>query len=256
MFIFSDFFYGSHFRSTQDPISSSQQAQLEGLHELQASGSGPIRMSELNQRLGSVNGPKIIVDGMAEFHGYIQGIPTSFFGYQRKSPNLKHIIRRWLFTGTSEIRPDLITPEEDEAKKYGFTYQKVTIGSKFIMDDKDVNEIVKIFETLPQNAWLHFHCAQGKGLTSMLLVMFDITKNAPKVSLEDIAKRHFLLGSEDLLSSDVWRKGTYSEHQLKDRIQFLKNFYSFICQKKDGGLTSWSAWIQQQTKENLKNNVD
>ncbi len=239
---FDTFYVSGNFRTTQDPISSTQHVNLIGLRELRASGSAPIRFSELQKRTSHIKEPKIIVDGMAELHGFIKGIPTTFFAYQRKSPNLKHVLRRWIFTGTSQVRPDLVMTEEEEAKKYGFSYKKLTIGSKFIAPDKDIDEIMDFYENLPQNAWLHFHCAQGKGRTSMLLVLLDIVKNAPKVSLEDIVKRHHVLGSENLMIIDAWKKGSYTKKQLEERKEFLMKFYSFICQKKAGEIQRWSDW--------------
>ncbi|HUX78346.1 MAG TPA: hypothetical protein VMW10_01160 [Alphaproteobacteria bacterium] len=243
LYLSLDSFYSDGgFRTTQDSIASTQQVNLTGLQELQASGSALIRFSVLEKKLLPFQGPKIIVDGMAEFHGFLKGIPSTFFAYQRKSPNLKHIFRRWIFTQSKSVRPDLVTPEAEEAKKYGFNYIKLNIGSKSIPADKHIDDIIDFYEGLPQNAWVHFHCAHGKGRTTILLVLLDIVKNAPKVSLEDIIRRHHLLGSEDLMITDVWERGTYSKEQLEERKEFVKKFYAFICQKKTGGIQRWSDW--------------
>lgn len=243
VYISFDIFYGGgNFRTTQDPISSTQYVNLIGLRDLHASGSAPMRFSDLKKRLSHIPGPKIIVDGMAEFHGYIKGIPTTFFAYQRKSPNVKHILRRLIFTGTTSVRPDLVIPEAEEAKKYGFDYIKLTIGSKFIASDENIDEIIDFFENLPSNSWLHFHCAQGKGRTSILLMLLDIVKNAPQVSLEHLAKRHRILGSENLMTTDVRKNGTYTKKQLEERMEFLTKVYSFIVEKKAGGIQRWSDW--------------
>jgi hypothetical protein len=247
LYLFLDVFYRSNFRSMQNTILSTQEVDVTGLRALQASGGTYVRFADLQRRLSHIRGNKIIVDGMAEFHGYIYGLPTTFFGYQRSSsPELKHLIRRWIITGTTKVRPELVTPEAEEAKKYGFGYKKVNIGSKFIETDKNIDQILDFFDHLPQGAWLHFHCAHGKGRTSILLVMLDTLKNAPKVTLKDIVKRQYLLGSEDLLNTEVWKNGTYDQKELVARKKFVEDFYTFICQRKTGGIQRWSEWHRQQ----------
>ena len=76
----------------------------------------------------------------------------------------------------------------------------------------------------------------------MMLVMYDIFKNAPQVSLEDIVKRQHLLGSEDLLNTILWKKRSYTKQQLEERATFIKAFYDFMCQRKEGGIQKWSEW--------------
>jgi len=247
LYLFLDAFYGSNFRAMQDTILTTQQVDLTGLRDLQASGGTSVRFTDLQRRLQHTKGPKIIVDGMAEFHGYIYGLPTTFFGYQReKSPELKHLIRRWIITGTTKILPELVTPEAEEAKKYGFEYKKVNIGSKFIETDENIDQILNFFDNLPPEAWLHFHCAHGKGRTSILLVMLDTLKNAPKVALKDIVQRQYFLGSEDLFNTEIWKNGTYDNKKLKARKKFVEEFYAFVCQRKAGGIQRWSDWHRQQ----------
>lgn len=246
LYLFIDAFYGSHFRSMQDKVSFSQDVNVTGLQDLRASGGTSVRFLDLKRRLSHIKGPIIIVDGMAEFHGYIYGIPTTFFGYQREgSPNFKQLLRRLIVTGTTSVRPELVTSESVEAKKQGFDYRKVNVGSKFIETDENIDDIVDFYDHLPEGAWLHFHCAHGKGRTSILLVMLDIMKNAPTVPLKDIVNRQYLLGSEDLFDTTVWKNGTYTQKDLEARKNFIEMFYQFICQRKSRGIPLWSDWHKQ-----------
>jgi hypothetical protein len=80
----------------------------------------------------------------------------------------------------------------------------------------------------------------------MMLVMLDIMKNAPTVSLHDIVKRQHLLGSEDLLNTTVWARGTYTKKQLEQRRDFITQFYEFVCQRKAGGSQLWSEWKNRE----------
>ena len=248
-YLFFEAFFDRNFRTTQDTIWFNQQVDLTGLRELQASGGTSVRFPDLKRRLSHIKGDKTIVDGISEFHGYVRGIPTTFFAYQNPHPHWKYYIRRLVLTGTTEVQPKLMVSEAEEARKHGFSYIDIKVGSKFISSEKAIDEIVKFFDTLPKNEWVHFHCHYGKGRTSIMLVMFDIMKNAPKVSLNDIVKRQHLLGSEDLLNTVVWRKGSYTKEQLEERRDFITKFYEFVCQRKDGGTQRWSDWRHQHEQQ-------
>lgn len=242
MFLFLEAFYSWNFRTTDDNISSNMTINWTGLKELKASGGTSVRFPDLKRKLSHIKDPIVIVDGIHEFHGYIHGIPSTFFAYQHKNPRWKYFIRRLIFTGTTAVKKDLVVPESEMARQNGFLYYKVNIGSKFIASPKAIDEIVNIFDALPPNAWVHFHCHYGKGRTSMMLVMYDMMKNAPQVSLEDIIKRQHALGSEDLLNTTVWKKGSYTKQQLEDRAAFIRSFYDFACQRRAGGTQVWSEF--------------
>lgn len=246
-FLFYEAYFNSNFRTTNDEIGFAQGLDLRGLQELKASGGTSVHFSDLKRKLSHTNDPIFIIDGINEFHGYIHGIPSTFFAYQKPNPHWKYYIRRWIYTGSIDVHPELVVPEAIEAQKYGFSYAHLKVGSKFISSDETIDHLVKVLENLPANAWVHFHCHYGKGRTSMMLVMYDIMKNAPLVSLKDIVKRQHLLGSENLFNTDVWKGGSYAKKQLEDRKMFITQFYDFICQRKAGGIQDWSTWRQNQT---------
>ena len=178
VFLFFDAFYGgNNFRTMQDPISSTQKVDLTGLREIQASGGNAPRFVDLQRRLSHIKKDKLIVDVKCEYHGYIKGVPTTFLGYGVPQVGLRRVLRRFFLTGTTEERPDLVVPESEEAKKYGFKYVALTIGSKFTATDDNIDELVNFFDTLSNDVWLHVHCTNGKGRTSLILAMIDIMKN-------------------------------------------------------------------------------
>lgn len=247
LFLFYDAIFNRNFRTTQDRIPSTEQIDLRGLRELNASGGAAVHFLDLKRRLNHIKEPKLIVDGMTEFHGYLHGIPTTFFAYQARRHNWKYKVRRFLFTGTVKVCPESVVSEGDTAVKNGFSYINLNVGSRFIPSPEKIDEIIKIFENLPKNTWIHFHCHHGKGRTSMMLVMLDMMRNAPTVALHDIVKRHHLLGSENLLDTTVWARGSYTKEQLEQRRDFITQFYNFICQRKAGGVQLWSEWNPQNS---------
>lgn len=246
LFVYVDAYAGYRFRTTQDPIVTTEEIDLRGLRDLQASGGNIPRFPFLAWKLGHIKSDKMVVNAHATFVRYVKGLPSTLLGYQAKKPSLRHYIRRVCITGTPAVRPDLVASEAEEAKKYGFGYKDIYIGSRFTTPDKNVDEIVDFFDTLPKDVWVHFHCVHGQGRTSMLMAMMDIMRNAPQVTLKDITKRQYLLGSVDLLDNEVWENGNYTQEQLDQRKEFIEKFYDFISQRKEGGIQRWSEWKNQQ----------
>ncbi len=240
--LFTDDYTQAKFRTMQDAISSSKHANLTGLREIRASGGPIVNFPHLKKKLKRHKKNLIIVDGMWEYHGYINGIPTTYFGYQKQDLDLRYLLRRLIFTGTTRARPDLVTPEAKVAKSYGFGHKNIKIDSKALTTNQAVDEFVAFFDALPPNTWVHFHCRLGKGRTSMMLVMLDTMKNAPKVALADIIKRQHILGSENLSNTISKKGGTYTSETLTNRKKFIENFYEFVCQRKAGGIQRWSDW--------------
>src|SRR3989338_9682669 len=111
LFLFLEKIYSWNFRTTNDAISSKVSINWTGLRDLKASGGTSVRFPYLRWKLSDVKGPIVLVDGIHEFHGYVYGIPSTFFGYQQKTPHWKYLIRRLVFTGTTAVRPELLATE-------------------------------------------------------------------------------------------------------------------------------------------------
>ncbi len=241
-FVFFEAYEMKEIRTMQDEIHSTEKVDLTGLREMRASGGNLPRFPTLARKLRHIKENKIVVNAESELTGYFKGIPITLLGYNTKGPCLKHYIRRLVFTGTLKERPDLVSSGDQEAKKYGFIYKNLVIGSRFIVPDQYIDNIVTFFDNYAEKSWIHFHCTHGKGRTSMLLAMLDIMKNAPKVALKDIIRRQYLLKSVDLSDTVFWLNGGYSKEMLENRKKFIEDFYEFVCQRKAGGIKRWSEW--------------
>lgn len=253
-FLSTDRYSQAKFRTMQDQIVPHEELDLTGLKELQASGGAIVNFPELKKKLAHVKNTIIIVDAMRQYHGYINNdffteVPTTFLAYERHDPDIRHFTRRLFMTGTTHVRQDLVIFEKNLAEKYGFGYENISIDSRVVTPDEGVDAFVRFFDSLPENTWVHFHCRLGKGRTSMMLVMFDTLKNAPKVALKDIVKRQFLLGSENLFNTIARSSGTYYSSTLQKRKKFIEDFYAFIVQRKSGGIQKWSEWRKAQSFE-------
>lgn len=220
------------FRTMQDSITEYEKVDIKGLEELKIAGGPRLSFAEIKKKLSHIKANKIIVDG---------SIPRRDLKSKKFSFFMSLIFGNF-YTERLEDKSKTISYRTKEAKKYGFEYVAFQIGSKSPSSDSTIDEFVNFFDTLPENAYVYFHCEHGKGRTSIMLVMADIIRNAPKVSLEDIIKRQHLLGSVNLFDVSPWRKGTYHVKMLEERISFIRSFYRFICQRQTGGIQVWSKW--------------
>jgi len=248
-FVYIDAYSGNKFRTMQDKIANAEGVDMRGLEKLHISGGNVPRYPALQWNLRNVNMNKIVVNAETRNIKYVKGLPMTLLGYSSETPLFRHYLRRLLITGSLGVRPELIHTEAKEANNYGFEYKNVVIGSKFTASDDKLEEIVNFFDKLPEDTWLHFHCAHGSGRTSMMIVMLDIMKNAPQVSVKDIVQRQYLLGGVDLFDTVVWKHGHYTQAMLDNRKKFIEDFYAFICQRKEGGIQSWTEWNQLQKQK-------
>jgi protein-tyrosine phosphatase len=92
--------------------------------------------------------------------------------------------------------------------------------------DEAVDRFILAVRALPENGWAHFHCEAGRGRTTTFMALYDMLRNANRVSLEDIACREQLLGYDyDVLcpvGPESW-KAPYSV----DRIAFVRAVYNY-----------------------------
>lgn len=247
-FVFADCYTAyapQNFRTMQDSVLSMENINLKGLSELKASGGSAPVFRDLQKQLENIKLKKVVCDTRNQPYGYVKGIPSKYFCYHTK-PGLRHLPRRLIYTGTINKNPEFFREEAEEAKEYGFDHIKISLGSRYSTPDENVDSFVEFVDNLPDDTWVHFHCDRGKGRTSMALAMFDTMQNAPVVSLEDIIKRQHLLGSENLFDVEVREGGSYTAEMLESRKKFLEEFYSFICQRKNGGYQRWSEWRHQR----------
>ena len=73
--------------------------------------------------------------------------------------------------------------------------------------------------------------------------MYDMMRNARNVSLDDIVHRQWLLGGIDLL--EVNTKVPWKKEYAEKRADFIRKFYRYSKENKDGFKTTWTAWLKE-----------
>lgn len=240
----------------------------EGMDTLYVSGSSIATQLETAQMLQKLPADRlIIVDLRLESHGYLDGRVVSWYGaYNTSNVGLsqkqvekreKQLVKDTLngeaklarlngdkSVGTTmEVKVNqALTEEELVTDVFGVKYYRIPCADYVKPSDANVDQFIKWYKTLPKDAWLHFHCHAGEGRTTVFMAMVDMIKNHDKVSYEDIMKRHYLIGGQDIrsaTSSDPWKKKIYPE-----RAQFTKNFYDYVKANPEMKM-SWADWAKQ-----------
>ena len=142
------------------------------------------------------------------------------------------------------ITINTLESEQQVAEDAGFDYVRLTITDHMAPRDEEVDRFVSFARTIQPDEWIYLHCRGGDGRSTSFFAMFDMLKNADKVSFNDIIKRQASVSPYYDLSQ-VERKDPYLTKYYKIRLKFLKQFYQFARASLQGYSGNWSAWIKE-----------
>lgn len=241
--IMKDGIWVKHFRSTELVASDKlKNVDMTGIEKLRISGSNLIIFSDLKKKLSHIDGPIYILDLTGNGHTYYKEYPTTFLGLKKTRPGITFLLRQLLVNGFDPFEQELMEKEQVVAEKNGFLHKHLFLERRGVPTPEMVDQLMGFIKEIPQNSWVHLHCLAGKGRTTSVMVMMDIIKNGRQVELEDIVKRHHLMGGVDLFDTTVWDNGTYSQDQLTLRKDFIVNFYNYVNDPQGYGIHSWQEW--------------
>ena len=210
-----------------------------------------------------------MIDLRQESHGFVNSLPVSWhikhnidnFGKSTSEVEaieaerlnaLRNVETTFVPLGNADkktLKPVTIIPhftltEREAAEQAGMHYVRFAATDGQFPAPELVDEFVAFVATLPDNAWLHFHCQAGHGRTTSFLVMYDIMKN-PELPLEEICKRQHLLGGTNLLLE--LEGNDWDGKNTRDRAKKIRLFYEFVqgTRAEQIGLP-WSEWLEKQ----------
>src|SRR5437762_5644985 len=207
-----------NFRTTDNPLKSNEGDQLpasNGLADLHASGSGEFTTDNLKFVLAQAHGPVTVFDLRQETHIFVNGLPISWFatndwanvGRTRSEIEADESARVQSLKPGSEIavRPgeaikkadtasgtpqavilEQASTERELVEANRAAYVRLTVTDHARPLDDEVDRFIRAIRALPENGWAHFHCEAGRGRTTTFMVLYDMLRNATRVSLEDI----------------------------------------------------------------------
>ena len=141
--------------------------------------------------------------------------------------------------------------EQQLVRMAGIDYKRFPTTDHVRPRDEEVDRFVDFELTLNPGVWLHFHCRGGDGRTTTFLSMHDMIHNAPKVSVDDILMRQYLLGGVNLYAQPGDTK-SYEYPFAVEREEFIRSFYEYVRAAKPGGFKlSWSAYVARAHERSL-----
>ncbi|WP_333861369.1 fused DSP-PTPase phosphatase/NAD kinase-like protein [Clostridium sp.] len=248
------------FRKTTDTIKEDDDLpNLTGFSSLNESGSAQFTTKNIGLMKKAIDTmPIFIVDLREESHGFINHFAVSWLGEDGKNKGNKGLSKEEVLKNESkrlnsiklnkpitiknkEIIPTEVQSEKELVEKNKMFYVRIPVTDNERPSDEMVDYFIKLVKKLPKDSWVHFHCKAGIGRTTTFMVMYDIMKNAKQVNLEDIMERQVLIGGKNLLKPS-YKPGSHSS----ERSEFIKNFYEYAKENKDGFNTSWSQWMKNK----------
>jgi hypothetical protein len=263
-----------NFRTTNDRPNegSGEKTATTGLSDLRASGSGEFSLEGLKTLLPRMQGPVTVFDLRQETHLFVNDLPLSWYashdwanvGRTQADIEKQEADQVQSFKPGShvDVRPgqpvkhgdgSSVTPqrvtverastEQKIVENAGAHYVRVAVTDHACPLDSAIDEFVVAVRGLPQNAWAHFHCEAGLGRTTTFMVLYDVLRNANRVSLDDIVQRQKVLSKGyDVLQppdADDW-KAPYAANRSK----FIRAFYDYARANPNGRPKLWSEWLK------------
>ncbi|PIZ33357.1 MAG: hypothetical protein COY39_02825 [Alphaproteobacteria bacterium CG_4_10_14_0_8_um_filter_37_21] len=114
--------------------------------------------------------------------------------------------------------------EKNLVESTGAHYKRFPITDHQHPTDILTQDFIAFINSLPENAWVHFHCRGGKGRTGTAVFMYDVLKNKGNFEFPILLKRSLLFG----ISRNIFTINLMAKTKIKTskaRKAFLTEFY-------------------------------
>lgn len=234
----------------------------QGLDDLQVSGSANVDQSVLNNiekevksRNSQISNIIIlnITDEEESGNYYYKGIPITKFLYHKTSDgniitpienqSLFKRVRSYLYHLVYGFDKHLITSSQELVENNGFKFVRCQARRHHSLSSENYQCLIDVIKNVTKNDWIHVHCAAGHSRTTTFLVMYDIMQNANTVSLEDIVKRQYLLGGENMFITPK-DTGSWNPVQIQKRKENIELFYQYVKSHSDTDKFDSINWMK------------
>ncbi len=267
-------------------IADAYQGNTVGIKELAISGSeepsekGWKDISDyISRHKSSRSQPVLVLDLRQESHGYLNGkaitLVSEYDWINKGKGNNQSLTdqENWLkslrvqkkirgvlssqqfaakeYSNGRTVSVKVVKNEKDLVSGLGFEYHRLYVTDHAAPFDSEVDAFLTIIKNAPKDTWFHIHCRGGKGRTTSFFVMYDMLKNADKVSFEEIIARHASIPPYYNLF-EVNRADPFLTPYYEQRLLFLSHFYQFAQQFLKGYQGTWSRWSASNSTDFVK----
>jgi hypothetical protein len=153
--------------------------------------------------------------------------------------------------GKVNVLVESISTERQLVEKMGFEYIRLPITDHEYPLDEEVDQIVEIVKSLPQNSWIHIHCAGGEGRSTTVMCMVDMMFNSHLSPLEIMQRQEAIGGSHVYDPENFFAQNPGRLPIGIQRRDFLEMFHRY-CVENPNFTESWSVWYSRQSHLELK----
>lgn len=249
----------------------------EGLDNLRISGSAQCTAAgfaslytKLSAAVAAPGAPIYDVDLRQESHGFADGLPVSWhkknnLANEGKTPEevaldeeerlaeLAGVTTTFVPKGKTDkgrveaftFAPQNVQTEKEVVEALGFRYVRFYVTDRTQPDTETIEAFLDFVDSLPGDAWLHFHCRAGHGRTTTFMAMYDMIRN-PGIPAETIIERQYLIGGADLtaMKDEEWKN-----ERIVQRLETLKLFSEYVRARHAGETTlRWGEWIEENAE--------
>ena len=249
----------------------------KGLDNLRISGSAQCTAAgfaslytKLSAAVAAPGAPIYDVDLRQESHGFADGLPVSWhkknnLANEGKTPEevaldeeerlaeLAGVTTTFVPKGKTDkgrveavtFAPQNVQTEKEVVEAIGFRYARFYVTDRTQPDTETIEAFLDFVESLPRDAWLHFHCRAGHGRTTTFMAMYDMIRN-PGIPAETIIERQHLIGGADLtaMKDEEWKN-----ERIVQRLETLKLFSEYVRARHAGETTlRWGEWIEENAE--------
>ena len=244
----------------------------QGLDNLRISGSAQCTAAGFASLYATLSAaasgaPIYDVDLRQESHGFADGLPVSWhkknnLANEGKTPeevaldeeerlaDLAGVTTTFVPKGKTDkgrveaftFAPQNVQTEKDVVEALGFRYVRFYVTDRTQPDTETIEAFLDFVESLPRDAWLHFHCRAGRGRTTTFMAMYDMIRN-PDIPAEAVIERQHLIGGADLtaMKDEEWKN-----ERIVQRLETLKLFSEYVRARHAGETTlRWGEWIEE-----------
>ena len=132
-----------------------------------------------------------------------------------------------------DITVDFISNESQLVTEADMQYKRFAVKDNSAPTPDIVDEFVEFIKNKPDDIHLHFHCAAGKGRTTLFMVMYQAMKNNSNLTLEQLLSYQYNIGGINLHDNNI-------------QYNFLEDFCNYVQKNKDSNYSiSYSQWIKE-----------